>query len=443
LSILLVVSAASSQVHYNRYQPTITVPGPGVCGDGLLDFDEDCDDGNTTDDDGCSSSCVGPLHWVGADPHVHDDGCEPPDLSLERLLPAARAAGLQIVSLLLWQGDLSERARSFTGLDHPASTRELILHRDVEVSGLPAAQTGHLMLLGLTPPLDPVLWTAHSSVAIVEQMRARQPRLLIGMAHAGWPDPRTLTFPAAPGAAVDLPVLAARGDLDFIAFELSLPKQPEHFDWIPLSNWIRLQNSGFRLPLLGASDYPCGNRIPGSTRSYVLIDGTPTYRKYLDAIRQGRVSVAVYGDDRLDLRIGTARIGDEVRAEPRINLRVESVLSTEDDVRVVVNGETAAVVHVPPGRQVRSVELTLRSSAWIHLRSRRAITNAIYVIVDGASIPRADRAICYFIDWIDHARQDESIELGSDRVVAHAAYHEARSILVDRLKSKDAKDCGW
>ena len=32
-------------------------PGPGVCGDGIVNTGEECDDGNTKDNDGCSSSC--------------------------------------------------------------------------------------------------------------------------------------------------------------------------------------------------------------------------------------------------------------------------------------------------------------------------------------------------------------------------------------------------
>src|SRR5262245_7398487 len=32
---------------------------PGVCGDGALDADEVCDDGNTENGDGCRGDCVG------------------------------------------------------------------------------------------------------------------------------------------------------------------------------------------------------------------------------------------------------------------------------------------------------------------------------------------------------------------------------------------------
>ena len=58
LSTFPIMFAASSQVYCKRFHPSFTVAGPGVCGDGFLGLDEDCDDGNTTDGDGCSSSCA-------------------------------------------------------------------------------------------------------------------------------------------------------------------------------------------------------------------------------------------------------------------------------------------------------------------------------------------------------------------------------------------------
>jgi hypothetical protein len=236
-------------------------------------------------------------------------------------------------------------------------------------------------------------------------------------------------------------VHAARGDLDVVEFELALPKQPENLDWIALSTWVRLQNAGFRVPLVSGSDYPCGNKTPGNTRSYVLVDGAPTYRKYLEAIRGGRVTMAIYGERRLDLRIGAARVGDEVRSSKMVTLRIESMSAAKEDVQVVVNGETAAVVPVGAGQQVRALQLTLPGSAWIYLRGHHAITNPIYVIVDGQPIPRRPADLCYFIGWIDRVVREAGLDLGSDSAVSAAAYAEARAVFVDRLRETGETGC--
>lgn len=36
---------------------------PSRCGDGVVSSGEDCDDGNLTDNDGCSSACLRPCHY--------------------------------------------------------------------------------------------------------------------------------------------------------------------------------------------------------------------------------------------------------------------------------------------------------------------------------------------------------------------------------------------
>lgn len=41
-----------------------TDPGP-VCGNGLVEGEEKCDDGNTLDGDGCSADCAIPIAWCG------------------------------------------------------------------------------------------------------------------------------------------------------------------------------------------------------------------------------------------------------------------------------------------------------------------------------------------------------------------------------------------
>jgi cysteine-rich repeat protein len=59
--VLVIDHAASpAEVAALFAQPASCSLGSGVCGDGLVQFDnsEECDDGNTTDGDGCDSSCI-------------------------------------------------------------------------------------------------------------------------------------------------------------------------------------------------------------------------------------------------------------------------------------------------------------------------------------------------------------------------------------------------
>jgi len=55
LAIFALIAAASAQSACGSDDPPVT-PG-GVCGDGVLDEGEECDDGNNVDGDGCSATC--------------------------------------------------------------------------------------------------------------------------------------------------------------------------------------------------------------------------------------------------------------------------------------------------------------------------------------------------------------------------------------------------
>ncbi|MDH3623526.1 MAG: PQQ-dependent sugar dehydrogenase [Myxococcales bacterium] len=78
-----VTASASDQNEVSVVSYTWTVSPPaGGCGDGSQDPGEECDDGNLTDGDGCTSSCV--LEFCG-DGIVNNGGletCEPPNTAL-------------------------------------------------------------------------------------------------------------------------------------------------------------------------------------------------------------------------------------------------------------------------------------------------------------------------------------------------------------------------
>ena len=60
-----------------------------------------------------------------------------------------------------------------------------------------------------------------------------------------------------------------------------------------LNIWYHTLNAGFRTRISGETDFPCitDDRV-GLARSYAKVDGPLTYRKWIDAVRDGRSYVS-------------------------------------------------------------------------------------------------------------------------------------------------------
>ena len=173
-------------------------PSP-ACGNGVAEGSEECDDGNASNADGCLVTCQRPAAWVTSDVHVHSTGCSQ-YASPARLAELLKAQQIQVGAALVWGEGYANDAAFFTGRDHALSTPGFILHYDLEVSHFEAARGGHLVLLGLDSIAfsDDVFHVPQSGMPVVEWAH-RQPRALVGMAHAQfWPaDGRSWTRPAA------------------------------------------------------------------------------------------------------------------------------------------------------------------------------------------------------------------------------------------------------
>src|SRR5262249_24890167 len=139
-----------------------------------------------------------------------------------------------------------------------------------------------------------------------------------------------------------------------------------------------------------SSDYPCiQDPLTDETpRTDVLLDGEPSYDRWLEAIGRGRTAVAVGYDDRLDLRVEGARIGDELQAHAgdTLDCTIESRSPVAVDVELLVNGAAAARVALAPGHQAASVRLPLAASSWISARTQSVETSPVYVLADSRPI---------------------------------------------------------
>jgi cysteine-rich repeat protein len=313
---LLLLLAALAACAQGSAPPTSTSATPTpVCGNGVVEAREECDDGNAHNGDSCLTTCQAPASWVAGDVHAHSTGCGR-YTSPDRLAALLKAQGLQVAAALVWGEGYFEDAPLFTGRDHPASGPDFILHYDMEVSRFPAARTGHLILLGLDSLRfsDDVFDSPSTGVPVVEWAR-RQPRAVVGMAHGQyWPADGS--FPVPPGGCCvpwEVVVNAARGRLDFLTMEVvAVGDGP--VDAGAMRLWTALQNTGFRVAIAGGSDWGCLTHVLGddTPRTDVIVDGPVTYDGWLRGIKAGRTAAASGAGRRLNLRVEGRRLGEEV-----------------------------------------------------------------------------------------------------------------------------------
>jgi len=427
----------------------ISASPPPTCGNGVVEPGEPCDDGNSQNSDGCLTTCQQPVKWVASDVHVHSTGCNR-YTSPEDLVQRLKAQGLQVAAALVWGEGFYDDEPFFTGRDHPASEPGFILHYDMEVSHFAAARTGHLLLLGLDSLhfSDDVISTPSSGVPVVEWAR-RQPRAVVGMAHGHyWPDDGS--FPVPPGGCCvpwEVVVHAARSRLDFLSMERVPPGQGA-VDAGTFRLWKAMQNSGFRVAITGSSDWGCLTQVFGgdTPRTQVIVDGPLTYEAWLKAIKAGRTAAASGGGSRLNLRVETRLLGDELSlpAPGDVAVTLESEGPSPTDVELLVNGEVVSRVPVAGGFQVAQFRVPILKSSWIAARSPQVLTSPIYVVVGGQPIRASAGDVCYLwraVKYLEGLVTSGRLRITDGRDEALRAYADAVTELQRRFTESGGQFC--
>jgi cysteine-rich repeat protein len=427
--------------------PAPEAAGP-ACGNSTLDAGEECDDGNARNDDACLASCYRPVRFVASDPHVHSRGCgpfvtQPPDLV--RLLAST---GIELGAALVWGLGYAGDRPLFTGSDDPASGGGHVLHYDLEVSAFAAGRSGHLVALGLRDidfSSDPFRFPK-SGLSIPPWAKAQGERVVVGMAHGQfWP---AAGFPEPPGGCCmpwEFPIQAARGAVSFLITERRGDGPPVDPGTFLL--WRTLLNTGFRIAVLGASDYPCINRsIEDTLRTDVIVEGPLTYEAWLAGLRGGRTVVARDARHHLNLRVNGALLGSEVaaRAGEVLLISIESDAPEATAVELLVNGAPQTSVVLAAGRQVATFRFGLPASSWLAARSRHSATGALYVVVDGKPIRASAEDACYLLRYTDHLSrlvERREIDLAEDTREALDGYAAARAELEKRFREAGGQVC--
>jgi cysteine-rich repeat protein len=373
-----------------------------VCGNGVPETGEECDDGNGSNADACLTNCLRPVALTPSDVHVHSTGCSayagPADLAQQ-----LKAQRVQVGAALVWGEGYENDSAFFTGRDDPVSGAGFILHYDLEVSHFQAAKTGHLVLLGLDSLVfsSSVFSLPQSGVPVVEWAR-RQPRAVVGMAHAQfWPADGS--FPVPPGGCCtpfEVVVHAVRGRLDFLSAERMPDEEPGTFRL-----WRALQNAGFRVAIAGGSDWSClADRFHERTpRTDMIVDGALTYESWLSAIKAGRTVLAARVGTRLNLRVEGRRLGEELLLDaPReVTVALETA-GPSTEVEVLVNGEVVVRVAAAEGAQLAEVRVPVAKSSWIAARSANGLTSPVYVLVGGRPVRASPDDVCYLWRSVEH-----------------------------------------
>jgi hypothetical protein len=418
--------------------------------------------------------------WYSGDPHIHAAGCSHYAKPTEGVNPedmVRQIAGekLNLASVLTWGPGYYHQKKFFTGSDDRLSKDNQVMHYDLEISGFPSSDSGHLALLGLKEqdyPGTRVLedWPTWN-VPVLEW--AKKQGAVTGYTHAGWGlqvmDTKVPSYemPGFDGIGANEYVVDVTrpGTIDFIA------GGDTPYVW-ELSVWYHTLNVGYRTRIAGETDFPCitDDRV-GLSRTYVKLDAPLTYRKWIDGLREGRSYLSDGRAHLMDFRVNGGLEDVRLRGRGRVNVAMKAAVlldktpnlalqklpydqkpywtverarigeTNEVAVELVVNGKVVAVKNVVGDGAVRDVEfeVEMERSAWVAARVLPAAhTNPVWVMVDEQ--PVNDKASA---EWCLRAveqcwTQKARFIKASEKDAARQAYDEAREVY--RKKIAAARD---
>lgn len=442
---------------------------------------------------------IDPSKWgfYSGDTHIHAAGCshyERPTEGVgpETLIRHIRGEALTIGDALNWGPSWYYQKQFFSGtaesptamLEHPElqkaygvtlqpqTTREdteSIIRYDVEVSQFPSSHAGHLVLLQLKEQDYPGTqliedWPSWN-LPILKWVKSQG--AYGGYAHCGLgmevesKELPNYEIPPMDSIGTQEAIIdVTHGLVDFLSGCDSLPVAE-------LNAWYHMLNCGFRMAMLGETDFPCmsDGRV-GAGRSYVKLptrpSGNPGYTSWIEGlfkayqycgdgrshILECKVNGQPLTDSDLALESGTsisvevlvaARLEPELTPETKARRTTESGYDIEKarigntrevPLELIVNGLSAATVNIVADGVPRVVTLkaNITRSSWWALRILPSLhTHPNFVQVDHKPIRASKKSAEWGRACVDKVWEVKSPFMReSERTEAAAAFEHAR-----------------
>ena len=419
--------------------------------------------------------------WFSGDHHIHSAGCShyqnPTEgVTPEEMWPQIVGEAVNVASVLIWGPSYYHQKRYFSGKDHPLSTPTQLMRYDVEISGFPSSHAGHLVLLGLEDQDYPGTKRLEDwpSWTLPILRWAKKQGAVTGFAHSGW----GLEVKATDLPNYDVPGFDGIGANEYIVDVT----HPDAVDFISagdtpstweLNIWYHTLNVGFRTRLAGETDFPCitDDRV-GISRSYAKVIGPLSYRRWIDAVRDGRSYVSDGRSHLFDFRVngldagtGASEVALAAPGKVTVSLRAAARLeetphpriqsrridetpywdlerarigtSREVPVEIVVNGLPAArrTILADGTMHALTFDIALDRSSWIAARILPSShTNPVFALVDGKPIRASRRSAEWCLAGVDQCWSQKAGAIRpAEREAARAAYDHARRVYRQRL----------
>jgi hypothetical protein len=436
--------------------------------------------------------------WYSGDTHIHAGGCahyqNPTEgVTPETMIRHVRGEGLAIGDVLTWGPSYYYQKQFFTGhavspaatLEHPelqlannatlqphatAEDPESTLRYDVEVSQFPSSHAGHLVLLRLKDQDYPGTkliedWPSWN-LPILKWVKEQG--AFGGYAHCGIgmvvdsTDLPNYEIPPMDGIGTQEGIMdVTHGVCDFLSGTNTHPIAE-------LNAWYHMLNCGFRLAMIGETDWPCvtGDRV-GVGRSYVRLDQRPIGNEGYEAWVRDLIRGRLYcGDGRshfLEFKVNSHHSGEGdltlkgpevVHIEALVAARLEPEITPETTpkrvvpgwgwhlewarigktrevpVELIVNGfaaEKTTLLADGTPRRIR-FKTSIARSSWIALRILpSAHTHPVFVQVAGKPIRASRKSAEWCRACVDKVWEVKSPFMrDSERPAAAEAFDHAR-----------------